>query len=500
MESLNIKGFRSIKDSGEIELKPITAVIGKNSCGKSSFIRFFPLLKQSTEREISDTLLWYGDYVDFGDFYRIKHNFSESEPTSFEFKIALYKNNRYFYFFDIGSNHPKLDITVNFTISEKHISYLKIQYLQQVVEIFMNEDNTIKNILINNSCEHIIINNYVWNRESRSLLPIIRNIKNDQNGYISFWDRKDSNEDILKVLRKIIDDKEELKALSLPNGFIRIQSKEELKKQLRRFKKPKSIAKFFQTEENEDILEQINTYMVIGTLPSLIRIINYYLSEELQNVHYLKPIRASVNRYYRIQGLNINHVDADGSNLAMILYNLSDKDRNLFEKWTAKNFDIKFSVSKESGHASLIIKDKDNTEINLADTGYGYSQILPIIVELWLLLKKSEDTGHKVITLVIEQPELHLHPAFQAKVIDLFANIIKEAKSNKINIKIIFETHSETMINRLGYLINKKMLNIEDVNVLAFSKTDTETSILPMSFNNDGLMINWPVGFFSVEE
>lgn len=500
MESLNIKGFRSIKDSGEIELKPITAVIGKNSCGKSSFIRFFPLLKQSTEREISDTLLWYGDYVDFGDFSRIKHNFSENLPTSFEFKITLQEKNRYFYLFDINNSHKKIDVTVNFTVSEKHINYMSIQYLQQIIEIYMNENKTVEKILINNSSDYIKINNYAWNRESRCLLPVIRNAKSKQSGYMSFWDNNDTLKDILKILKKLVDDKEEVNISNLTNNLISVQSKEELKNQLCKLKKPKSISNFFQTEESKNVLEQINTYVVLGTMTSLIRTINYYLSEELQNVHYLKPIRASVNRYYRIQGLNINHVDADGSNLAMILYNLLDDEREMFEKWTAKNFDIKFSVSKESGHASLIIKDKDNTEINLADTGYGYSQILPIIVELWLLLKKSDDKSYKTITLVIEQPELHLHPAFQAKVIDLFANIINEAKSNKINIKIIFETHSETMINRLGFLINETLLNIEDVNVLAFSKTDTETTITPMSFNEEGLMENWPVGFFSVEE
>lgn len=45
MEKIQIKNFRSIKDSGAIEIKPITVLLGKNSCGKSSFLRISPLLK-----------------------------------------------------------------------------------------------------------------------------------------------------------------------------------------------------------------------------------------------------------------------------------------------------------------------------------------------------------------------------------------------------------------------------------------------------------------------
>ena len=53
-----VKNYRSIADSGEIDLRPLTVVVRKNSAAKSSFIRLLPLLKQTLERKISDTLLW----------------------------------------------------------------------------------------------------------------------------------------------------------------------------------------------------------------------------------------------------------------------------------------------------------------------------------------------------------------------------------------------------------------------------------------------------------
>ena len=46
MQSIEIKNLRSLKDTGRVELKPITLLVGANSSGKSTFLRTFPLLKQ----------------------------------------------------------------------------------------------------------------------------------------------------------------------------------------------------------------------------------------------------------------------------------------------------------------------------------------------------------------------------------------------------------------------------------------------------------------------
>lgn len=496
MESLQIKGFRSIKDSGEIELKPITAVIGKNSCGKSSFIRFFPLLKQSTEKEISETLLWYGDYVDFGDYDSIKYNFSHDIDTSFTFKVKI-PSKIYRYHYWGGYNSKLINAKINLVLAPKFISYFSINVQEQLIEIFLSDKNIVERILINNL--EVDCSKYKWFRESRSLLPILTTSPNKSNDYYMMWNNDASLLNLETTLREIVASNTSNKSfMELMQQILVIQSKNELRTRLTRSKLGSVKNYFKDIEKSGSTLDKINTYIIQSLLTDLIREINRSLSNELNNIHYLKPIRASVNRFYRVQGLNIDHVDSDGSNLAMILYNLLDDEINEFENWTNTHFGIKFSVLDQSGHASLIIKDSDNN-INLADTGYGYSQILPIIVELWLLLRKKETTK-QCITIVIEQPELHLHPAFQAKIIDLFANIISQAKLRKIDIKLIFETHSETMINRLGELISENKLSELDVNILAFEKLDSETKVTHMNFNEEGLIVNWPVGFFSVED
>ena len=78
-------------------------------------------------------------------------------------------------------------------------------------------------------------------------------------------------------------------------------------------------------------------------------------------------------------------------------------------------------------------------------------------------------------------------------------DIIRTAKDNGIEIKILIETHSETIINYLGKLIAKQRISHNDVNVLIFDKElKRPTKISQASYDNDGVLNNWPFGFFSI--
>ena len=57
------------------------------------------------------------------------------------------------------------------------------------------------------------------------------------------------------------------------------------------------------------------------------------------------------------------------------------------------------------------------------------------------------------------------------------------------------------MIKRLGYLINKKKLLPEMVNVVIFDKDDTgNTKVSQTKFNEKGQLEKWPIGFFDPDE
>lgn len=69
ISGVRIKNLRCFGDTGFIDLRPITILVGKNSAGKSTFARLFPLLRQSAEEDKRSPILWYGRLVDFGTPY-----------------------------------------------------------------------------------------------------------------------------------------------------------------------------------------------------------------------------------------------------------------------------------------------------------------------------------------------------------------------------------------------------------------------------------------------
>ena len=86
---IKIKNFRSFKDMDYIDIKPITILIGRNSSGKSSFLRTFPMLKQSFEEKTRSPILLYGNYIDFGTYEDIKPNFNNEENKDIVIEVLL---------------------------------------------------------------------------------------------------------------------------------------------------------------------------------------------------------------------------------------------------------------------------------------------------------------------------------------------------------------------------------------------------------------------------
>src|SRR3982751_6200493 len=89
LNAIRVRNLRSLHDTGLIRIRPITILVGENSSGKSTFLRTFPLLKQSAETNTRSSILWFGKYVDFGDFDQAKARTSKSKEIIFSFEIAM---------------------------------------------------------------------------------------------------------------------------------------------------------------------------------------------------------------------------------------------------------------------------------------------------------------------------------------------------------------------------------------------------------------------------
>ena len=68
MRTLRLRNFRCLEDTRDIEIRPLTFLVGANSSGKSSFLKFFPLLRQSVRVRKRGVFLWNYHDVDLRDF------------------------------------------------------------------------------------------------------------------------------------------------------------------------------------------------------------------------------------------------------------------------------------------------------------------------------------------------------------------------------------------------------------------------------------------------
>ena len=89
---IRMKNFKSWKDSGEVELAPLTGFFGTNSSGKSSLLQMLLLLKQTAERSDAKEVIFFGgdgSLVNLGSFDEVIHGHNVEEPLELWFKYTL---------------------------------------------------------------------------------------------------------------------------------------------------------------------------------------------------------------------------------------------------------------------------------------------------------------------------------------------------------------------------------------------------------------------------
>jgi hypothetical protein len=131
-------------------------------------------------------------------------------------------------------------------------------------------------------------------------------------------------------------------------------------------------------------------------------------------------------------------------------------------------------------------RSPDAAEVRLMDVGFGVSQILPVLVLCYYAPPGS--------TLILEQPEIHLHPAVQAGLADVFIDVITER-----DIQIILESHSEHLLRRLQRRIAEKKLKPDDAALYFTTNTNDKSRLEELDIDPYGNIRNWPENFFGDE-
>jgi hypothetical protein len=218
--------------------------------------------------------------------------------------------------------------------------------------------------------------------------------------------------------------------------------------------------------------------------------------EILARIFYLGPMRSRAERTTVIgQGWD-NYVGPSGERMAELLY---DRPALVQEVNTwCDQLGLGYRVRMLSPHShDIVISAGDFAVLALEDVrhdppvlvssravGYGVGQLLPVITQCLI----AEDS-----LIIVEQPEVHLHPRLQAAVADLFIDTVQQDRA-----QLLIETHSEHLVLRMLRRIREGTLDAADLSILYVDLHDDGAAFIRrLEVDSNGELVDgWPGNFF----
>ena len=140
----------------------------------------------------------------------------------------------------------------------------------------------------------------------------------------------------------------------------------------------------------------------------------------------------------------------------------------------------------------LVRARKGSPEVKLTDVGFGVSQVLPALVQAFY------SSANSIVWM--EQPEIHLHPQVQAELADAFISAVQAYEDSKPrNVQLIIESHSEHFLMRLQRRIAEGVISPKEVAVYFARQTKDGLDLEALKLDLYGDIQNWPDQFFGDE-
>jgi len=426
-KSMRIRNLRSIMDSRNLRLSNLNLIVGPNNAGKSSLLYSLLLLKQTLQDKDSDAVLvTSGPHVNLGSYLDIISGNDPNKNLGIDFEIA----------------ESKLELMPERAFLEKEPRELGAYNKYHVDFRFDAPRNSIK-----------IAGFHVSDTKIKKSLIGRKRIQARK------WNVTGFDVDLIPHVQPVFH---HFLPVMVPYG-----------------KRPK----------DEKIRERVFQLLFTGRVQASM------IERIFAEILYVGPVRQQIPRYGILGTQQYSELSPSGQNLMRVLSSAkrlagADAKTALAELnyWLGTRFGVLKrvrirNVDKGKTIKSLIADDpRGSKDINLAAMGSGVSQLVPVIVQTVL----TPENG----CIIVEQPEIHLHPAAQAALGDLFVQYAKDSR------QLIIETHSEHLLLRVRRRVAEGTIPPELVNVFFVDKTKGGTRVRRLSLQENGHFKRWPAGFF----
>lgn len=444
----NFKRFQ--RDS--VDLKKINIVVGPNNSGKSSLLGAFRLICQTLDSFDDEVpLLLNGPFGDFGTFKDLVYKNHRGRPLELSFDIEVPSIR------SIVASAAQPTSLISFNLVFKYSQEEREIYAQSI-EIELDKHPLIKLKYSMEGRRH--------NVESIGSTEIPSTLKN-----------------------------------SISREF-----------RIRHFIPIPSAVKLgiFEQDRNTtyaQFTQSFNTGPDAESIRFLSRL-SSRVSSFIRRVDYLGPLRTAPARTYLFSGERSKRIGVGGENMTSLLATKDkkrprDKDKGDDTQGSGLGQKINAWLQKsEMAHSATLTSISDRhfeirvknfftrEDQNIADVGYGHSQVLPFLAGGYSMGAGS--------VYIAEQPELHLHPKAQAELGDYVLDLYEAGT------QLLIETHSEHLILRLQQHVANESISCEDIRIFyvcndldAGDMVGPKKEIIPIDMDNQGqFKQRWPKGFF----
>jgi predicted ATPase len=478
MFTLKLENFRSFLNE-EFAFSRINILIGENSSGKSSILKFLLALKQSLQvpvnRELNINLR--GEFTDLGSYKDTIYYNDEDKPLVFSFSLS----EEYYQFF-----------LKQFTDDYYEDDEFESDDVESdIVEKVLKKTES----LIDGPIQGNTILEYSLTKELDKHNTIRTSIKNDTFGELQIVHIEDDSSNDKQLIfgpqcLLLYTDYNTNTVLSLTDveyekqGFMTIIVGGSLRRSIAEYLKEAGL----KPKQLKPMLEKY--YHRIAFL----LMTQNYVRSAINKMEYFNPLLTKPSRIYlardRRRQIIINDiedvVDYLSSNTPESNAVLEDLNNILSQFGITEGLEIiqdNRMLVKE-----LRVKIKDLVS-NIFDVGYGVALQIPLILKA-LLAERTRARKNSV--LLIEQPEVHLHPRLHALLIEVFLSLGNSTT-------YFIETHSEHIIRKLQVLVKNKTFGLvpSDVSIHYLTRKLECSSVTKHDILPNGLLKpNFPTGFF----
>jgi len=508
IKALTIENFKSISGPVRVEFKPITLLFGPNSTGKSTIVQALHYAREIFERENVDPgkTLAGGSAIDLGGFQSMVHNHDLSRPICLRFDLDLAKD-------DLPEYLPRLE-DGRFP-----------GYTDDLVQTIALISGRVKSAWVRISI--------IWSELLGS--PLVDSYEVGINGEIlgrivASRDGRQVSLVYLNLSNSAMQAEDE--TFTTDESFKQVNSGlQGLKSALPKWGEPLNMQGITYGGNSD-----VDFFMSYGlsSIQSMLIGPGELLRDALRNFCYLGPLREIPSRNYDlalspdesrwasgiaawdilskadyelIRDVNIWLGREDrlhvGYQVERKQYKELDINHPLLQSsWTGDLLDDEETIRRELAQLPIktrlfLLDSESGIEVLPQDIGVGISQLMPVVV-LCLCMRNG--------LVAIEQPELHLHPALQVAIGDLF---IEQAIKNES--VFLLETHSEHLLLRLLRRIRETSenelppgiagLTPEQLSVNFVEQMEEGLRIRLLKVSQDGDFHDpWPNGFFTERE